>query len=127
MTCAAPYNRVGTEELRLLMPHEDYSPAKKRLFRKGTLFTHPRKVHPSAQAHLDCESAPAAQASCPRAGSAHGLRWNSILTMAWGLVSACRKAGYPTGLLAAALTNVFFYRMIGWRGMFMEGPSASIP
>ena len=49
MTCAARYNRVGTEELRLLMPREDYSPAKKRLSRKGTCppirarFTHPRK------------------------------------------------------------------------------------
>jgi hypothetical protein len=42
MTCAASDNQAGTEELRLRMPHDNYSTAADKVFHDGTLFPQPR-------------------------------------------------------------------------------------
>src|SRR5258708_28594246 len=50
MTCAASDNRAGTEELRLRMPHDNYSTAADKVFHDGTLFPQPRNHISSAKA-----------------------------------------------------------------------------
>jgi len=50
MTCAASDNRAGTEELRLRMPHDNYSTAEDKVFHDGTLFPQSRNHICSAKA-----------------------------------------------------------------------------
>jgi hypothetical protein len=59
---AAPYNQAGTEELRSLMPRENQFESERTAFRKGTLFSYPRKHIWVAKAPAPCRAG-----SCPRA------------------------------------------------------------
>jgi hypothetical protein len=114
MTCAAPYNQAGAEELRLLMLREDYSSRKSGNFARAP-------IPLSAQAYLGCESAAAvSRRQLPPRGSAHAYDATMTLGPHIRLVQSWIFDRMPCG----APHQCFCLSAIGWRGMLMAGLSA---